>query len=368
MDQIQGAPPVLKGPDSKKYTQLLYKPSTEPELIPKQFKISDVPMYDGTSDPHEHITTYTIAVKGNDLAPHEIDSILLMKFGETLTKGTLTRYSLLPEHSIDSFEMLVDSFIKAHVGAIKVQVQNANIFRIVQGESKSLREFVRTFQKERMLISAIPDEWAAETFTKGFLASVKGQGREKNKEKLKDDFDTDRRSSRSRFFHYERDEGRGRGFRSAERFATDRRTDQGQNNKSLQNKETSDFSYPRFYEYKFNVILVELVSAMRNIKEAEFPKPMRSDPSHRDPNLWCKYHRTNGHRTGDYRHLLEEVAILLKNSHLKECLSNRDKSNYGRNYDNAEPSKAGEYPHCMMINMICWGNEINGVTFSVAKS
>ncbi|XP_070036974.1 uncharacterized protein [Nicotiana tomentosiformis] len=104
---------------------------------------------------------------GNDLAQHKIESVLLNKFGETLTKGALTWYSLLPEHSINSFDMLVDSFIKAHAGAWKVQAKKADIFRIALGESELLREFVIRFQKERMLLPAVPDEWAAEGFTKG---------------------------------------------------------------------------------------------------------------------------------------------------------------------------------------------------------
>ncbi|XP_070040746.1 uncharacterized protein [Nicotiana tomentosiformis] len=167
MDQIPGAPPVLKGPDSKKYTQLSYKPSTTPELILKRFKMPDVPKYDRTSDPQEHTTTYTTTVKGNDLAPHEIESILLKKFGETLTRGALTWYSLLPKHSIDSFELLADSFIKAYAGARKVQAPKTDIFRIAQGESELMRKFVTRFQKERMLLSAVLYEWAPEAFTKG---------------------------------------------------------------------------------------------------------------------------------------------------------------------------------------------------------
>ncbi|XP_070040618.1 uncharacterized protein [Nicotiana tomentosiformis] len=106
---------------------------------------------------------------------------------------------------------------------------------------------------------------------------------------------------------------------------------------------------------------------MRNIKDARFPRPMRSDSIQRDPNLWHKYHGTNGHRTGDCRYLREEVATLLKNGHLREFLSDRAKNNYGRNRDNAEPSKAGEEPSCQTINMIFGGNEINGVTFLAAK-
>ncbi|XP_070029321.1 uncharacterized protein [Nicotiana sylvestris] len=76
-------------------------------------------------------------------------------------------YSLFPEHSIDSFEMLADSFIKAYARSRKVQAQKAYIFRIAQVVFELLREFVTRFQKERMLLPAITDEWAAEAFTKG---------------------------------------------------------------------------------------------------------------------------------------------------------------------------------------------------------
>ncbi|XP_070057661.1 uncharacterized protein [Nicotiana tomentosiformis] len=113
---------------------------------------------------------------------------------------------------------------------------------------------------------------------------------------------------------------------------------------------------------------MELVSPMRNIKEARFPRPMRSDSNQRDPNLWCEYHETNNHRIGDCRHLGEKVATLMKNNHLREFLSDRAKNNYGCNRDNAEPSKAGKVPPHQMINMIFEGNEINGVTFSAAKN
>ncbi|XP_070056663.1 uncharacterized protein [Nicotiana tomentosiformis] len=94
---------------------------------------------------------------------------------------------------------------------------------------------------------------------------------------------------------------------------------------------------------------------------------MRSDPSQRDPNLWCEYHGTNVHWTGDCRHIREEVATLLKNSHRREFLSDRAKTNYGRNRGDTETSKAGEEPPCQTINMIFRGNEINGVTFLAAK-
>ncbi|XP_019236651.1 PREDICTED: uncharacterized protein LOC109216886 [Nicotiana attenuata] len=280
----------------------------------------DVPKYDGTSDTQEHITTYTTMVKGNDLAPHEIESVL-KKFGESLTRGAL--------------------------------------------------EFVTWFQKEMMLFSAVPDEWAAEAFIKGlnlrssdasqklkesllkfqattwadfhsrfeskiriedeqvgFLLSAKG--REKNKEKSKDDFDMDRRSSRGRFFALQTDR------RPRQRLSISRQCSR------------VGISYE-----KHQRSTVPGADEIRSELEGS--------------QLWCEYHGTNGHRTGDCRHLQEEVATLLKNGHLREFLSDRAKNKYDRNRYNVEPSNAGENPSRQMINLILGGNEINEVTFSTTK-
>ncbi|XP_075103522.1 uncharacterized protein LOC142178094 [Nicotiana tabacum] len=106
---------------------------------------------------------------------------------------------------------------------------------------------------------------------------------------------------------------------------------------------------------------------MRNIKEAQFPRLSRSDPSQRDPKLWCEYLGTHGHRTGECRHLRKEVSTLLKNGHIREFLSDRAKNNYACSQNNPEPSKIREDPTQLTINMIFRGNKINGVTFSMAK-
>ncbi|XP_070041560.1 uncharacterized protein [Nicotiana tomentosiformis] len=246
--------------------------------------MADVPKYDGISDPQDHITAYTPVVKANNLAPHEIESVLLKKFRETLMRGALTWYSLLPEHSIDSFEILADSFIKTHAGARKVPARKADIFKIAQGESDLLLEFVTWFQKERMLLPVVPDEWAAEAFTK-VLNHRSSDASRKLKESL------------------------------------------------LEFQATTWVDVHNLYESKIKLKMI----------------------------------RINGHQTGDCRHLREEVATLLKNVHLREFLSDWAKNNYGRNRDNAKPSKAGEDPPRQTINMIFGGNEINRVTFLAAK-
>lgn len=81
VDQIPGAPPILKGLDSKKFIQKLFPPSAAPKPIPKKFYMPDFPKYNETTDPNEHVTSYTYAIKGSNLEDDEIESVLLKALG-----------------------------------------------------------------------------------------------------------------------------------------------------------------------------------------------------------------------------------------------------------------------------------------------
>ncbi|XP_070013204.1 uncharacterized protein [Nicotiana sylvestris] len=146
VDQIPGAPPVLKGLDLKKFIQRSFPEEAAPKPIPKKFRMPELPKYNGTTDPNEHATAYAYAIKGNDTKNDEIESVLLKKFEETLSKGAMMWYHNLAHNSIDSFTMLADSFVKAHAGAIKVATRKSDIFKIKQRENEMLREFVSLFQ------------------------------------------------------------------------------------------------------------------------------------------------------------------------------------------------------------------------------
>ncbi|XP_070042476.1 uncharacterized protein [Nicotiana tomentosiformis] len=127
----------------------------------------EIPKYNGTTDPNEHITSYTCAIKGNDLEDDEIEFVLLKKFGETLSKGEKIWYHNLPPNSIDSFVMLADSFIKVHTGAIKVETRKSDLFKVKYKDNEMLREFVSRFQIERIDIPPVADDWAVQAFTQG---------------------------------------------------------------------------------------------------------------------------------------------------------------------------------------------------------
>ncbi|XP_070010193.1 uncharacterized protein [Nicotiana sylvestris] len=163
VNQIPGTPPIQKGVDLKKFVQKPFPSNATPKSIPKKHRILDLLKYNGTSNPNEHVTAYTCAMKGND----EIKFVLLTMFRETLSKGAMMWYHNLAPNSIDSFVMLVDSFIKAHVSAIKVNARKSDVFKIKQRENEMLQEFVSRFQMEKMELPPVSDDWLVQAFTQG---------------------------------------------------------------------------------------------------------------------------------------------------------------------------------------------------------
>ncbi|XP_070031912.1 uncharacterized protein [Nicotiana tomentosiformis] len=130
--------------------------------------MTEIPQYNGITSTNEHVTSYTCAIKGNDLEDDEIESVLVKKFGETLSKGAMIWYHNFPPSSIDSFAMLADSFVKAHAGAIKVATRKSDLFKVKQKDNEMLREFVSRFQMERMELPPVTDDWVVQAFTQGF--------------------------------------------------------------------------------------------------------------------------------------------------------------------------------------------------------
>ncbi|XP_070020700.1 uncharacterized protein [Nicotiana sylvestris] len=368
VDQISGASPILKGVDSKKFIQRPFPEEAALKPIPKKFRMPDLPKYNGTSDPNEHVTTYTCAEKVNGLKDDEIESVLLKKFGETA--------------------MLADFFIQTHAGAIKVATRKSDVFKIKQRKNEMLREFVSFFQMELMELPLISDDWVVQAFTQGLneRSSVASKqlkqnlveysamtwsdvhNRYQSTIRVEDDqlgatsgsvypsrlLAKEPKSNKERYQPYTEDR---RNTLRRNIPHNDRRMDQGQNPRGLINragfdKYTRPTEEPRLSEYNFNIDVSDIVFTISKIRDARWPKPVQSDPSQRNHNLVCEFHNTHGHRTEDCHQLREEVAQLLNKGHLKEFLIDRAKNQF-REREAAKKNETNEPQHA--IHMIMGG-------------
>nr|XP_009783540.1 PREDICTED: uncharacterized protein LOC104232129 [Nicotiana sylvestris] len=122
---------------------------------------------------------------------------------------------------------------------------------------------------------------------------------------------------------------------------------------------------PWLSEYNFSIIASGIVSAIGQIKDIRWPRPLQTDPSQRNPNQMFKYHGTHGHRTEDCRQLMEEVARLFNEGHLREFLNGQAKNHF-RDMDANRKNKQEEPQH--VIHMIVGGVSIpQGTIFKRRK-
>nr|XP_016477851.1 PREDICTED: uncharacterized protein LOC107799244 [Nicotiana tabacum] len=168
VNKIPGAPKLLPKRDVGRFVEQPYNDEAAPHAIPKTFKMPPyLKIYDRTTDPEFHVTHYVTAVKGNDLTKEQVSSILLKRFGETLTGGALTWYSQLLARSIKTFEEMADKFVTAHAGAKKAQARVNNIFAIKQSPREGLRDFLTRFNRVRMTLPNVSEGMVVAAFQNG---------------------------------------------------------------------------------------------------------------------------------------------------------------------------------------------------------
>ncbi|XP_070050289.1 uncharacterized protein [Nicotiana tomentosiformis] len=263
------------------------------------------------TDPNEHVTSYTCAIKGNDLGDDEIESVLLKRFFRECT----------------------------HRG-YQGRGQEVGPFQSKNKDNEMLSEFVSRFHMKWMDLPPVVDDWAIQAFTQGLNIQSSLASRQVSVSAIQGD----RKSSGSVW----------------NSIRNEKRSDRGQSNRGLMSKNSFDRPVgpkkaPRLSEYNFNVDVAAIVAVIGRIKDTKWTRPLQYEPSQRDPNLMCKYHGTHVHRIEECQQLREDVARLFNNGHLREFLSDQAKNQF-RNRASNKQIEQEEPQH--VINMIIGGVDI----------
>ncbi|KAJ0874581.1 putative retrotransposon gag domain, aspartic peptidase domain superfamily [Helianthus annuus] len=333
--------------------------------VPKRFHIPAMKLYDGTTDPEEHIAQYRERMEINPIPEKLKEACLCKGFGSTLTGSALKWLLSLPPYSITSFANLVNLFNNQFSCSRKFERLTSDLYRVTQSHNESLRDYITKFSKESLDIPNLDMATAVEAFKMGLL-----------KDSL---FYDDLVMTPCRNL----DEVRTRALRFI-RLEDDKRIQERQVGSSFKNnkfksyhrndnqnvhavdQEEDDEDYPPISEYCFSVDNHELILAMQNLGEkARWPRKSDKPSGTKDKSKWCAYHEDFGHLTEDCIALRKEIGYLLSKGHLKELLGRKKQ----RTQDPERiPEKAPAPPaNAQVINFISGGSDICGTSFSAAK-
>ncbi|XP_019237612.1 PREDICTED: uncharacterized protein LOC109217798 [Nicotiana attenuata] len=357
VDKIPGAPKLLPKHDVGRFVEQPYSDGAAPHPIPKTFKMPPYLKIYGTTDLEDHLIHYVTAVKGNDLSKEQVPSVLLKKFGETLTGGALTWYSQLPALSISIFEEMADKFSTAHAGAKKDEARVNDIFAIRHTAGEGLRDFLARFNRVRMSLPNVSEGMAVAAFQNGlnkngskatkkllsrlmkyppttweeihnaYCAEVRANKDDLNgpiqrltsvqTEARRDRRNEGRRDQPPRF-----NRERNQPYVRTANPPPPRHTDVVLRHTAPLRSERG--MPPLLSAHNFCVSLSEIVYALEKLgTKVQWPQKMKSDPSTRRSNVICKFHQERGHKTEDYIGLRQEVVRMLKQGYLKELLSDK---------------------------------------------
>ncbi|GAU51336.1 hypothetical protein TSUD_412830 [Trifolium subterraneum] len=135
--------------------------------VPANFKIPQLPTFEGKTDPLEHLMTV-----GTQTAIIGAEEHLKCKLlSSTLKDAALRWYMNLPKNSIASYTDFHKKFIYQFAGSKHVQVTATSLFEIRQGHNENLRQYLARFNEATIQVSNPNQEMFVAAVQNGLKAS-----------------------------------------------------------------------------------------------------------------------------------------------------------------------------------------------------
>ena len=132
--------------------------------LPRGFVIPSFAMYDGSSDPYDHMLHFNQAMILN-----VGDNRLLLKVFPASLKGpALAWFHKLPQRSINSFSELWDTFVSQYLCLFRHKGNNSSLQTIFKREDESIRDFTRRFGGVIQQIYSYSMDAVLQNFRKSF--------------------------------------------------------------------------------------------------------------------------------------------------------------------------------------------------------
>ena len=242
-------------------------------------------------------------------------------FPTTLKGPARIWFSRLTPNSINTFKELSAQFTSHFIGGHRYKRSTTCLMSIKQREDETLRSYITRFNKEALLIDEADDKIFVAAFTNGlrkgnFLFSLY-----KNDSKTMSEViyrATKYMNTKDALLAKEEKP------RKIER-PEDARQDQGRKKPRTGNRRDERRPKPsggRFTSFTLlNAPLDQVLMQIKDEGTLTFPGKLKSDPSKRSRNKYCRFHRDHSHDTTDCYDLKHQIEALIKKEKLHKFVS-----------------------------------------------
>ncbi|XP_024024965.1 uncharacterized protein LOC112092622 [Morus notabilis] len=124
--------------------------------LPDKYKPPPIPLYDGRSDPDDHLEVYT----GHKILHGYPEEVMCRTFRNHLSDSARRWFRSLKQNSITSSDDLKNAFLTQFIGVKKYISPKQNLSRVYQGPNESLKDWIARFREQVAATEGISDEVA----------------------------------------------------------------------------------------------------------------------------------------------------------------------------------------------------------------
>ncbi|XP_011075625.1 uncharacterized protein LOC105160057 [Sesamum indicum] len=289
------------------------------EIVPPHFRMPDLPKYDGTKDPLEHLAAFDMVMN----LYGQSSPINAKLFVTTLTGKAQEWFITLPPGSIESHEQLTQKF-QFHFASKRKQKRSAtHLFTIRQQDNEALKTFMGRFNNETLEVPDLRIDMVVSILIhglkKGAFASALARDPPSDVEQLM--------SMAQKYI----DEEEMNALKDGEwRFEEGRDRRHYEKEERQPRHEWNREPFQRKY-HKYTPLNTTRAKALLMVERKDvlrWPKPTRVTPSKKHSSKYCRFHRERGHDTEECYQLKDEIERLIRQGYFKDLIA--------RNYQNGD--------------------------------
>ncbi|KAH7850919.1 hypothetical protein Vadar_004634 [Vaccinium darrowii] len=298
-----------------------FTPEVMREPLPQKFKMSHLDTFGGTTDPLDHLETY----KNLMMLQAVPDEIMCRAFPVTLKGSARMWFNKLEPQSISNFKQLSQSFVSYFIAGQKYSKPSTCLFSIRQDQRETLRDYTTRFTKESMQVEAMEDQVSIAAYIAGL-----------NSGQLLFNLTKDPPVTVAELIMRVQKHMNAEEALSARRSRDDNNDVTPSRNEKRKREQTGSSKDMR------------ILDDLHDDPDLEWPRKLRSDPSKRPKDKWCRFHRDHGHTTDDCIDLKQQIEGLIQRGRLRRFVKNQkpprrdERPRNNQNKDQIQNTSIGE--------------------------
>ncbi|PIN07321.1 hypothetical protein CDL12_20112 [Handroanthus impetiginosus] len=286
------------------------------EYVPNDFRIPELPNYDGKGDPQRHVNNFERIIRLYAISDAQKAQI----FATTLDEAADEWFTSLVPGTVVNYTQLARKFIYHFASKKKAKRPYTHLFSIQQKENEPLREFMDRFNTESLLVQDLKADLIVSILLNSLLpGSFRSKLSRSPPKSIEELMIMSEKYINEEEFNKMKEQGgppKNNVFQKEKKeLKLEARSD----------KDKQPFKGKYQHYTPLAITRAQALMAIEDPKLLQWPKKTRDTPAKMTSKKYCHFHKDRGHDTEDCFQLKDEIERLIQ-GYFKEYILKKARS------------------------------------------